>query len=265
MCNFKIKKPMKTTLFIFMFLSLLFSSCNFSAKKNNNDESAAHNSKNSLDWAGIYSGTLPCADCAGMQTVVYLKMDGSFVMNVKHLGASDESVGTAGIVEWNKEGNTITLNGNDENASSSKYFVGEGELSYLDANGKLFSGDLADKYILRKADESLVERYWKLTELNGNPVNLEGRVPHIIFNIEGNRISGNGGCNSFFGGFETKAGNRITFSQIGATQMACQNLETESEFFKVLESADNYFVDGDKLVLNKARMAPLARFEAVVQ
>ena len=259
---------MKPTMFIFTLLSLLFCSCNSSTKKTtqNNDENA-HNSNNSLDWAGIYSGILPCADCEGMrETVIYLKMDGSFIMNVKHLGESDESVETVGIVKWNSEGNTITLSGNDETDTPEKYFVGEEQLFYLDADGKRFSGDLADKYILRKADENLVERYWKLTELNGNPVNLTGKEAHIIFRIEGNRITGNGGCNSFFGGFETKIGNRISFSQIGATQMACQNLETESAFFKVLEAADNYIiVDGDKLVLNKARMAPLARFEAVDQ
>jgi hypothetical protein len=32
---------------------------------------------------------------------------------------------------------------------------------------------------------------------------------------------------------------------------------------KALNTADNYNVDGQKLVLNRARMAPLARFEAV--
>ena len=145
-------------MFIFTCLSLLICSCNFSTKKTAlNSSENAHNSENSLDWPGIYSGILPCTDCEGMrETVIHIRMDGSFIMNVKHLGESDESVMTVGTIEWNNKGNTITLNGNDENVSPAKYFVGEGQLFYLDANGNRFLGDSADKYILRKVDESLV-------------------------------------------------------------------------------------------------------------
>ena len=37
-----------------------------------------HNSMNSLDWAGKYEGTLPCADCEGIKYIVELKKDGNF-------------------------------------------------------------------------------------------------------------------------------------------------------------------------------------------
>jgi hypothetical protein len=40
-------------------------------------------------------------------------------------------------------------------------------------------------------------------------------------------------------------------------------MERETEFLKVFEMADNYSLSGTTLSLNKARMAPLARFEAV--
>jgi len=40
-------------------------------------------------------------------------------------------------------------------------------------------------------------------------------------------------------------------------------METEREFLQVLETADSYFLKGDTLMLNRARMAPLARFENV--
>jgi len=48
-----------------------------------------------------------------------------------------------------------------------------------------------------------------------------------------------------------------------STMMMCANMDVESKLYQVLEAADNYAVNGDKLVLNKARMAPLARFEVV--
>ena len=114
-------------------------------------------------------------------------------------------------------------------------------------------------------DDNLVEKYWKLTELFGEPVNTSesGNEAYIIFKKEDNRITGKGGCNTFNGSFSLQSGNRISFSNTISTMMMCAGMETEMKMYQVLEMADNYFVDGDKLVLNKARMAPLARFEVV--
>jgi len=47
-----------------------------------------------------------------------------------------------------------------------------------------------------------------------------------------------------------------------STKMACENMEVENDLTKALMAADNYSMDGDNLSLNKARMAPLARFKA---
>jgi len=40
-------------------------------------------------------------------------------------------------------------------------------------------------------------------------------------------------------------------------------MDVERAFGEVLEQADSYSVNADNLTLNRARMAPLARFEAV--
>ena len=40
-------------------------------------------------------------------------------------------------------------------------------------------------------------------------------------------------------------------------------MDVENAFHEALRTADNYSLDGDRLTLNRARMAPLARFEAV--
>ena len=146
------------------------------------------------------------------------------------------------------------------------YFVGENFIKQLDVNGKPITRDLAEKYILRKVDNQITEKYWKVVELYGKKVqNTENdkREPHMILKAENNRVHGSGGCNTFNGSFELREGNRISFSKIVSTLMACENMETEAQFFKVLEMADNYFISADTLILNKAKMAPLARFEAV--
>jgi heat shock protein HslJ len=45
--------------------------------------------------------------------------------------------------------------------------------------------------------------------------------------------------------------------------MACGNMEKETIFMELLQKADNYSIKGNVLSLNKGRMAPLAKFEAV--
>jgi heat shock protein HslJ len=48
-----------------------------------------------------------------------------------------------------------------------------------------------------------------------------------------------------------------------STKMFCDQMEVENGFNEALIAADNFTVSGDNLSLNKARMAPLARFKAV--
>ena len=116
--------------------------------------------------------------------------------------------------------------------------------------------------------ESITEKYWKLIELNGKPIAEEelNSPAFIILKNEENRVTGNGGCNTLGGTYELDAAaKRIKFSKMITTQMACPNMEVEFEMHKVLEMVDNYSLssDGKYLSLNRARMAPLARFEVV--
>jgi heat shock protein HslJ len=112
----------------------------------------------------------------------------------------------------------------------------------------------------------LTDKHWKLVELNGQQISGSSNIkePHIIFKSEEKSVVGSGGCNSFHGSFELKEGSRITLSKIAATQMACPDMEVEGSFLKMLETIDNYNLTENKLVLNRARMAPLARFELVM-
>jgi len=128
------------------------------------------------------------------------------------------------------------------------------------------ASDNTEASIPGKADVELVEKYWKLIELYGNPViaGNNSKEPHIIIKMEGDRFNGNAGCNTITGSYQTKEpGGRITFSQTIATQMMCLNMDTETQFLEVLRIADSYIAKNDTLTLHRARMAPLARFVAV--
>jgi heat shock protein HslJ len=129
-----------------------------------------------------------------------------------------------------------------------------------------FSCSSSKKTIADKPSD-IVEKYWKLIEIRGQKVtteNFAAKEPHLILKSADNRVTGNGGCNSFFGTYELQANvNRISFSKIGSTKMACMKPTVEDDFLNVLETVDNYTIKNDTLQLNKARMAPLAKFVAV--
>lgn len=106
--------------------------------------------------------------------------------------------------------------------------------------------------------------YWKLVEINGTPVDTGlTREPFLQLDAEENRVSASGGCNGMGGTYAVKANNRLSFSQLIGTMMACPNMEVESKLSEALERTDSYAIHGDTLSLFRARMAPLARFVAV--
>ncbi|MDX1936347.1 MAG: copper resistance protein NlpE N-terminal domain-containing protein [Flavihumibacter sp.] len=226
----------------------------------------ADNSATSLDWAGDYKGVVPCADCEGIETSIRLNADKTYVLATRYIGKKQTAIEEKGNFSWNDAGTVITLAGIKDKPT--QYQVGENKITQLDIGGNKITGNLADKYVLQKqaAAASLTETYWKLTELMGKPVPApkEGRKElHIILKKQDNRITGFAGCNTVNGGYQLKEGNRIKFIGLITTLMACPDMQTEQEFLKILPQADNYSLNGDKLSLNKARMAPLARFEAV--
>lgn len=66
------------------------------------------------------------------------------------------------------------------------------------------------------------------------------------------------------GSYTLEEGNRIKFSQMASTMMACPDgVFNEIEYLKVFELADNYTINNNELSINVGRRAPLAVFEAV--
>jgi heat shock protein HslJ len=114
---------------------------------------------------------------------------------------------------------------------------------------------------------ALTGTQWRLVELNGKPVEKSADPNRDItmkLDKGTGRIAGYSGCNNFTGSFTSASASRISFSPMAGTRKACMDgMEREAEFLKVFETADNYSLSGSTLSLNKARMAPLARFEAV--
>lgn len=298
---------MKKISFLLFSVSFFVISCQ--KKENSISETSAedstsvvidhHTSKLSLDYLGVYKGTLPCADCEGIETTLTLLDESNYELQAIYKGKSKTPFASKGTYSWHESGNKIRLDGIKEGEGANLYQVIENGLIQLDLDGNRITGELGRKYLLQKQypeiefDESEAEALmqqvkadvekkiadqtgakvfsilgtkWQLVELNGKPVvNKDAKIkPYFLQLNKDNRFTAFAGCNSMMGQYELNQETmRIKFSKVAATLMACQDMEVEQAFAKVIETVDNYSVSGNSLSLNKARMAPLARFEAV--
>ena len=113
--------------------------------------------------------------------------------------------------------------------------------------------------------QSIENTKWIITTLEGQDISdgaNTGQKIYFTLNSEDNRVNGFSGCNTFMGTYKLEDGNRISFSQLASTRMACPESEIrESEILSIFETADNFTVADGVLSLNRARRSPLAKFK----
>ena len=98
-----------------------------------------HTAETSLDYQGTYAGTLPAADCPGIETRLTLKKDGD----------RDAEFDTKG--GYSVRGNLLTLT--PENGEEVEYYkVEENRLRRLDADKQPVTGPLDENYVLKKTE-----------------------------------------------------------------------------------------------------------------
>ncbi|MDT7827532.1 META domain-containing protein [Pricia sp. S334] len=114
------------------------------------------------------------------------------------------------------------------------------------------------------ASNDITNSTWQLVRLEGDTIdqsNHDGEKVRFILNASGQTVTGYSGCNFFSGTYSLQSGNRIEFSQIASTRMACPDAEiNEQGVLEVFNLADNYTLNGDQLMLNVGKRAPLAVF-----
>lgn len=95
---------------------------------------------------------------------------------------------------------------------------------------------------------------WILQDNNVAQAGLNSEPITLIFEAEdANRITGFAGCN-WYGGTFSLNDDLINFSQVYSTKRACPDLETESEFLKLLNDVNRYEIRGNNLYLYKGKL-----------
>jgi heat shock protein HslJ len=106
--------------------------------------------------------------------------------------------------------------------------------------------------------------YWKLTELNGKKLSdypAQNHAPFIHLK-ENKEVQGTGGCNSMGGYYELKGDHKITFLDLRATEMACQGMELERDFYPFLSEVRKYAISESTLILSNEDGSLSAKFNA---
>lgn len=91
---------------------------------------------------------------------------------------------------------------------------------------------------------------WALSELGRGRAIPDG--VSITLTFQGDRVSGGGGCNSYFGSVSSAEPGTLEFSAMGTTQMACPEpaVSLERQYLRSLAGASSYGFDSGWLVLN---------------
>lgn len=110
---------------------------------------------------------------------------------------------------------------------------------------------LNDIWALKAIDEVEID-----AQLFNKQLVIEINIPELKF-------SGNDGCNSLFGSIATLDENKLSFGSIGATKMACPNMELPTKYTQALEKTKTYKLEDLSLRFFDAQGNELLRYQKV--
>lgn len=218
-------------------------------------------SRQVVAWAGEYVGLIPCTDCDGIETVITLYKNETYSIKTRYRGKATDFEEKTGKIQWDKKGNIVYLEG----GAPGGYRVGEHKITQLDISGNPIMGKLATKYILLQRTPGILERYWKLVELQGKEftkTEAMKREPYLILKEEDRRIALHGGCNLYTGTYSLKGKHHLRASKLSGTLLNCSGMQVEQQLLQIMQHKIKFTILQDTLLLSRGNTA-LARFHAV--
>ena len=95
---------------------------------------------------GVYQGTLPAADAAGIETTLTFDKDNRVLQQLVYIGKNDGAFTEQG--RFSTEGEIVRVMFSDEEVDY--YRLEKGQLRRLDMNKQPVEGAMANHYILKK-------------------------------------------------------------------------------------------------------------------
>jgi hypothetical protein len=149
-------KMRKSILFSLFLLTITIISCNKEKDILDNEVEditqieAPKTAEKSLNYEGTYEGILPCveSDCKEIQLSIQLLPDHHYIYSTKKIGVDKEPLLTAGIFEFEEDGNTIVLP-SIANVPNS-FLIEENQIYQLNKNQQKIKGPNASRFILKK-------------------------------------------------------------------------------------------------------------------
>lgn len=145
-------------------------------------------------------------------------------------------------------------------AETATFEISGEELIFKDANGAELARFIA-------VDQSLGGTSWQVLSYN----NGKGGVTSLIIGTEvtaifgeDGKLTGTGGCNSYFAEYQTE-GDNISIGPVGSTEMACLEpegvMEQEQQYLAALQTAATYKIEGLNMEMRTADGAMVATFQ----
>lgn len=95
-------------------------------------------------------------------------------------------------------------------------------------------------------ENSIDNKTFNLSTLNGTPLNVDANNPAII-SFSGNRVNATVGCNQIFAEYKTDKNGKIMLSMGGATKMLCPDEMREDEFIAAFNSIASYTMTAEEV------------------
>lgn len=246
---------------LFILFCVLHFSCQPADKKPyNKDIDPAHNSQNALDWSGLYTGTLACADCPGVQTMLFLDdQNMQYTLTRFYEDRSNHPEIEKGSFEWDSSGAHIRLLGAAKKEGAYAWKVMEGKLMQLDREEKAINTQIQEAYTLKKSTNPLFDKYWIAED---HRLEMDQPAWFRLQQESTNKVFGFAGCNRFFGSWEVQHETQnLSFTKLASTMMACDHLTSEQQYLADMENTCSYEVNAHgQLLLKDKKGKELLRF-----
>lgn len=133
-----------------------------------------------------FSGVIPCADCSGIDTSLFLQQDGTYVLQESYLGAKDGDLTFASYGSWARTADKLVLT---DSKGEKRYFHPQGDnLAMLDTTGAPIVSQF--NYVLKPTEQDMPKTpmtFSGMVQYSANLASFTDCATGKVFPLSGNK------------------------------------------------------------------------------